>query len=742
MMSSREQDLEPWSWFYGRVDLDPQHLDVHRLESYLRDELPKEAEKREPLLLLARCGTPARLVGGVDDDLRIRQESHRLSLLLGLPQQWLISVVAIWARALGGKARIPRQQMGEISSAPLPPIDEEVARKLRQQYSSGRALPLWQRVPAGNLEATLHDLLPAQPGVQERILLLHRCGSLQRLSIGRKSVLERFRRESSRLQEQLKFPKQWLEAGINDVLTILSLPRVEEPVAVTAIPVPTPTQTPSGPLAGNTPVPIETMEEVAQKLREQYSSDGVSRFWEVVSAEDLEATLHDLLPAQPGVPERISLLHRCGSLQRLSNGRKSVLERFRQESLHLQDQLQFPQEWIEAGINDVLTILSLPRVEEVEAAAPAEFFDTDSIPHLMTEIEIAGAGRSVFCRSVSWSPNGRFLASGSYDNHARIWSPDSGSSPLHLLKKHSEKIWSVCWSPDGDSLISTSRDKTWTIWNASSGTVEKVIFGHKDQVNCAAWSPVGRWVATGSSDRTVRIWSAPDGNPVEVLKEHSGSVRAVAWSPDGTRLATASFDRKILIFNFVEGSVDPGSRTHSGPVTSLSWSPDGRSLASGSYDKDVRVWNLVNSSSKRLPHGARVHSVNWSPDGRVLASADAKGMVHLWSSSSWEHLDSFYVDSGGEARSVCWSPDGQQLACASSNGRIGIWTGFSGVQVPAEVVGTYFELQRIHPEQSPPTSSTAPSGDTSNGGCGCGSVFWIIFWAYILLFMVAKFIGS
>jgi hypothetical protein len=44
--------------------------------------------------------------------------------------------------------------------------------------------------------------------------------------------------------------------------------------------------------------------------------------------------------------------------------------------------------------------------------------------------------------------------------------------------------------------------------------------------------------------------------------------------------------------------------------------------------------------------------------------------------------------------------------------------------------------------QEPPTPSTAPSGDTGNGGCGCSSVFWIMIWAYILLFMVAKFIGS
>jgi hypothetical protein len=57
------------------------------------------------------------------------------------------------------------------------------------------------------------------------------------------------------------------------------------------------------------------------------------------------------------------------------------------------------------------------------------------------------------------------------------------------------------------------------------------------------------------------------------------------------------------------------------------------------------------------------------------------------------------------------------------------------------VVGSYFELQRIHPEQSPPTPSRAPSGDTDNAGWGCGSGIGILFLAWISLRLIAWFFG-
>jgi hypothetical protein len=86
--------------------------DPHRLEAFLLDVFFGSPDKRELLLLLARCGMPARLANCADDLSRIHQETHRLSSVLGLPKEWLAPAVAHWTRALGGSQSIPRQKQG------------------------------------------------------------------------------------------------------------------------------------------------------------------------------------------------------------------------------------------------------------------------------------------------------------------------------------------------------------------------------------------------------------------------------------------------------------------------------------------------------------------------------------------------------------------------------------------------------------------------------------------------------
>ena len=81
---------------------------------------------------------------------------------------------------------------------------------------------------------------------------------------------------------------------------------------------------------------------------------------------------------------------------------------------------------------------------------------------------------------------------------------DSGQ-PLKTLKGHTGLVSSISWSQDGKSLASASWDKTVIIWDAYSGQPLKTLKRHTDGVNSVSWSPDGKSLASASLDKTVII---------------------------------------------------------------------------------------------------------------------------------------------------------------------------------------------------------------------------------------------
>jgi len=105
--------------------------------------------------------------------------------------------------------------------------------------------------------------------------------------------------------------------------------------------------------------------------------------------------------------------------------------------------------------------------------------------------------------SVAFSPDGRWVVSGSWDNTARVWEAQTDTEVARMT--HESAVESVAFSPDGRWVVSGSYDGTARVWDAQTGT-EVARMTHEGGVESVAFSPDGYWVASGSEDRILYVW--------------------------------------------------------------------------------------------------------------------------------------------------------------------------------------------------------------------------------------------
>lgn len=340
----------------------------------------------------------------------------------------------------------------------------------------------------------------------------------------------------------------------------------------------------------------------------------------------------------------------------------------------------------------------------------------------------AGASHEDAVRIVSWSHDGRYLASASYDGTIKIW--DADGTLLTMLVGHRDRVRGIDWRSDGAQIVSASYDGTIRIWDVvekdqrwightavlqtwddghpntvewspddrlllvsgSDGTVRLVDVQTSEtravvsespgnEVNKAAWSPDGARFAYASDDTTIKIWQTQDvlTMPAEaitstvILSGHAGYVLDVDWSPDGMRLASAAYDG-IRLWNASGGPCTDILVGHeAGEVRSVDWNPDGVRLLSASVDKSIRVWDVSSgaSTAKLTGHKDWVFDARWHPDGIRIASGSQDKLVRIWELVR----PSVEVLSGhrGEVRHVAWSPDGRWLASGADDGTLRVW---------------------------------------------------------------------
>jgi WD40 repeat protein len=199
--------------------------------------------------------------------------------------------------------------------------------------------------------------------------------------------------------------------------------------------------------------------------------------------------------------------------------------------------------------------------------------------------------RSWWC--LAQTPDARFLIAteGVLGEPAPILTWELSTGKIRsVLRGHSDYIRTLSVTPDGALLASGSGDETIKIWDLASGTELFTLRGHLGQVLSIAFAPEGRWLASGSEDKTVRLWDISRRREVARLNGHLASVQSVAFTPDGTRLASTSREGRIYLWDVATRRIVASLTGHKGRVNQLRFFPDGHTLISAGYDRTIRFW--------------------------------------------------------------------------------------------------------------------------------------------------------
>ncbi|MFL5807811.1 MAG: protein kinase domain-containing protein, partial [Roseiflexaceae bacterium] len=290
--------------------------------------------------------------------------------------------------------------------------------------------------------------------------------------------------------------------------------------------------------------------------------------------------------------------------------------------------------------------------------------------------------------SVAFSPDSRYMLTGSLDHTARLWDTQTGQE-LRRFTGHTDTVRSVAFSPDGKYVLTGSNDTTARLWEVATGHEPRQFIGHELRqfighskgISGVAFSPDGKYVLTGSDDTTARLWEVATGHELRQFIGHSKGISGVAFSPDGKYVLTGSHDTTARLWNAQTGAELRRFTVHTSWIEAVAFSPDGRYVLTGGVDRTARLWDAQTGEERRTfsGHTSPIFGVAFSPDSRYVLTASQDRTTRLWDTQTGQELRHF---AGRPSTGVAFSPDGRYLVIASADPTVRLWNTQISTELP------------------------------------------------------------
>jgi WD40 repeat protein len=260
---------------------------------------------------------------------------------------------------------------------------------------------------------------------------------------------------------------------------------------------------------------------------------------------------------------------------------------------------------------------------------------------------------------VAFAPDGRHLASASFDHTLRVWDTASGEA-LCTCKGHTDKVTALAYRPDGKLLASAGLDRAVRLWDAATGKRRLVLSVKERSIQALAFTPDGQFLLLAGDSGTVEVIDLPTRRPVRRLELSSKPLYALALSPDGRTFAAAGEDGKVHIASRITGDrLQTLPSAAGGCVFSLAFAPDGDCLLTGEEAGAVCLWDVEKGKlmATHEQHAGAVSQVIFGGDGRRIVSTGADGQVLIRDTATGSVLHSHRFP--GKVLCATIAPDGR-----------------------------------------------------------------------------------
>lgn len=300
--------------------------------------------------------------------------------------------------------------------------------------------------------------------------------------------------------------------------------------------------------------------------------------------------------------------------------------------------------------------------------------------------------------SMALSPDGKLLATGGgsggigIPGEKSIWLWDTATGKLVTkLEGHCESVESLVFSPDGKTLASSSLDRTIRFWNVATRRQLRQIEDGRDLPVQITYSPNGKMLAVVYHVGPVhlRFWDSATGKPIRLLPDCRGNISSIAFSPDGKLLLVGGIGHTLQLWDLKTGKQVFSYPGHQSAVLCVRFSPDGKMLASRGADRTVRLWDPAIGKERRRLCGREKGFLSlsnldpydgtlaWSPDGKLLAATDnatsfqSSRVTYLWNLASGIGPTEIH-DPAWPPLGLAFAPDGKTLGTAA--GYVRLWS--------------------------------------------------------------------